>query len=159
MIPGLYSLFLQRLCEIKSKKEIIPFPLVFSKICNNFSITKEECWEMLLLFRDMEFIEIHTGHGIKILKREMSRKRELKLFAHNIPKSCINQCNKCNREFEAEITIQDTCKDCSREINKKIEEKIKKEIANGNTNPKWVIKLQELVKEYENKSPKQIFVP
>ena len=147
MIKGLYSLFLKRLCEIKTKNEIIPFPLVFQKICANFSISKEECWEILFLFRDIGFIEIHTGHGIKILKKEMSKKKELKLLAGDIPKSCTNKCCKCNKDFEAEITIQDACRDCAKEINKRIEEKVKKEIAKGNTNPEWVIRLQELVKE------------
>lgn len=149
MTKGLYSLFLKRLCEIKTKKEIIPFPLVFEKICTNFSIPKEECWEILFLFRDIGFIEIHAGHGIKILKKELPEQKELKLFARDIPKTCINECDRCQENFEAEITIKDTCKNCSEEIKKRIDDNVKKEIAMGNTNPEWVIILQELLKEYK----------
>lgn len=65
---GLYSLFLERLNEAKesSKKEIIPFPLIFEKLCRNFSITKQYCWEILFLLRDAELIEIIPFHGVKI---------------------------------------------------------------------------------------------
>lgn len=149
MVKGLYSLFLKRLCEIKTKKEIIPFPLVFEKICTNFSMPKEECWEILFLFRDIGFIEIHAGHGIKILKKEMSKQKELKLLAKDIPKTCINECDRCHKDFEAEITIKDTCNNCLKEIDKRIEEKVKKEIAEGNINSEWVIRLQALLEEYK----------
>ncbi|MFH1327051.1 MAG: hypothetical protein ABIH59_02910 [archaeon] len=147
MVPGLYSLFLRRLCEIKSKKEIIPFPLVFSKICSNFSITKEECWIMLYFFQDMNFIEICPGHGIKILKKNIPEKREIKLFSHDIPKFCTSHCEKCGKTFDAKITIQDNCNDCSEKLNKEIEEKVKKEIESGNQNPEWTIKFQKLMEK------------
>lgn len=65
---GLYGLFLRRIKEIRynSKSEIIPFPLVFQKLCVSFSMPKKECWEILFLLRDMNFIEIVPYHGIKI---------------------------------------------------------------------------------------------
>ena len=66
---GLYNIFLRRLNEIKlkSKKEIVPFPFIFEKLCLNFSITKGECWEILFLLRDAQWIEIVPFHGIKII--------------------------------------------------------------------------------------------
>jgi len=68
---GLYGLFFKRLLEakVKSRKEIIPFPNVFEKLCRNFSISKKECWEILFLLRDFGFIEIVCGHGVRVLKR------------------------------------------------------------------------------------------
>jgi len=147
MIPGLYSLFLKRLCEIKSKKEIIPFADIFEKICRSFSMTKAECWEVLFLLRETGFIEINRGHGIKIIKKEMTRKEGVKLFAREIPLTCINECDICHKNFEAKITIQDTCKRCSKEKIEEIKKNVKKEIENGNTNPEWILTLKELTKE------------
>jgi len=71
---GLYSLLFRRLNELEKqcKKEIIPFPEVFSKLCSNFSITKKECWELLYLIKEFGFIEIVPFHGIKIVKKEFS---------------------------------------------------------------------------------------
>lgn len=147
MIPGLYSLFLKRLCEIKTKKKIIPFSDVFEKICRSFSMTKEECWEVLFLLRDTGFIEINRGHGIKIIKKEMSRKKGIRLLAREIPTTCINECDECHKDFEAKITIQDTCDKCSKEKIEKIKENVKKEIEKGNTNPEWISTLKELMKK------------
>ena len=148
MVPGLYSLFLKRLCEIKPKKEIIPYELVFSKICRSFSITKDECRLTLMFFAEMHFIEIHKK-GIKILKKDVPKRKELKLFAKDIPKSCTNKCYKCHKDFEAEISIEETCDKCLEEINKRVQKKVKEEVAKGNPNPEWVIRFQELIKEYE----------
>jgi hypothetical protein len=144
MIPGLYDLFLKRLCEIKTKKEVIPYDLIFPKICRSFSITKDECRLTLMFFAEMKFVEIHKN-GIKILKRKIPRTKEIKLLASDVPKTCNNHCDKCGKMFEAKITIQDTCKDCSEKENQKIKEKVKKEIENGNTNPEWVLTLQALM--------------
>lgn len=65
---GLYQIFLRRLKEVKiaSRKDIVPFPVIFEKLCLNFSITKAECWEILFLLRDAGFVEIIPYHGIKI---------------------------------------------------------------------------------------------
>jgi hypothetical protein len=65
---GLYSILFRRLDEIKKqcRKEIIPFPHLFEKLCRNFSITKKECWDVLFLLRDVGLIEIVAGHGVKI---------------------------------------------------------------------------------------------
>jgi len=67
---GLYSLLFKRLEEIRSKsqKEIIPFPLIFEKLCRNFSMSKQECWEVLFLLNDFGVIEIVALHGIRIEK-------------------------------------------------------------------------------------------
>jgi len=66
---GLYNILFRRLIEVREscKKEIIPFPELFEKICRNFSITKQEAWEVLFLLNDLELIQIIAGHGIKIL--------------------------------------------------------------------------------------------
>jgi len=64
---GLYSLFLDRMKELKSNSSgIIRFPEVFEKLCTSFQITKKQCWEILFMFRDFGFIEIIKGQGIKI---------------------------------------------------------------------------------------------
>ena len=67
---GLYSIFLRRLEESKRqcKKEIIPFPTVFGKLCRNFSISKKECWEILYLLMETGRIEIVPFHGVKMNK-------------------------------------------------------------------------------------------
>lgn len=63
---GLYSLFLDRLREIKQNKSgVIMYPDLFRKLCSNFQITKKQCWEILFMFRDVGMIEI-KGQGIKI---------------------------------------------------------------------------------------------
>jgi len=69
---GLYGLFFKRILEAKgkSRREIIPFPTLFEKLCRSFSIPKKECWEILFLLRDVGFIEIICGHGVRVL-REM----------------------------------------------------------------------------------------
>lgn len=63
---GFYKLAIQRLKECKNNNGLIKFPEVFGKLCTGFSIKKEDCWELLFLFRDMGFIEIVCGHGIKL---------------------------------------------------------------------------------------------
>jgi len=72
-INGLYGLFLRRINEIRrhSKSVILPFPVIFQKLCACFSITKKECWEVLFIIRDAGFIEIVPFHGIK-LKEQVS---------------------------------------------------------------------------------------
>lgn len=65
---GLYSIFLNRLGELKdnTNNEIIPFPKVFEKLCRNFSLSKKQCWEVLFLLRDVGIIKIVPFHGIKL---------------------------------------------------------------------------------------------
>jgi len=69
---GLYTILIRRLQQLDEtcNKEIIPFYLVFGKLCRNFSISKKECWDILFLLRDVGIIEIVPFHGIKILKQE-----------------------------------------------------------------------------------------
>lgn len=64
---GLYSIFVRRLGEIKYQKELLPFPLVFEKLCRNFSIKKAECWVILRILKRAGVIEIIFGHGVRIL--------------------------------------------------------------------------------------------
>ncbi len=67
-IKGLYGLFFKRIreIEVKTKNNIIPFPVLFQKLCTCFSIPKQECWEVLFIIRDMGLIEIVPYHGIRI---------------------------------------------------------------------------------------------
>ncbi|MFH1637397.1 MAG: hypothetical protein ABIB71_03160 [Candidatus Woesearchaeota archaeon] len=62
----MYGLALQRLKECRAKNDIVRFPDVFTKLCTGFSIKKEECWELLFLFRDLGLIEIVCGHGVRV---------------------------------------------------------------------------------------------
>lgn len=66
---GLYGLMLRRLKELEtdSPSGIIRFPKVFEKLCRNFSISKEECWELLFLLRDSGFIELIPYQGIRLV--------------------------------------------------------------------------------------------
>ncbi len=70
---GLYGILLQRLEELDEsyQKEIIPFKAVFEKLCRNFSIQKQQCWELLFFMRDMGFVEIVAYHGIRVSKRQI----------------------------------------------------------------------------------------
>ena len=65
---GLYGIFFRRLKEMResSNSEIIRFPLVFKKLCRNFSITKEECWAILFTLQEFGLLKIVPYHGIKI---------------------------------------------------------------------------------------------
>lgn len=65
-LQGLYGLAVARLKECRVRNGIIRFPDVFSKLCTTFSLKKEECWELLFLFRDFGLIEIICGHGVRI---------------------------------------------------------------------------------------------
>ena len=66
----LYNLALQRIKELgkfsNGKSKIIRFPLVFEKLCRNFSISKDQAWELLFLFHELGFIEIIPFQGVKI---------------------------------------------------------------------------------------------
>ena len=67
---GLYNILFKRLETLRentpSKADIIRFPDLFEKLCRNFSITKEQCWDVLFLLRDVGLIEIIAGHGVKL---------------------------------------------------------------------------------------------
>ena len=67
---GLYGLALQRLSELKdyenSDSKIIRFPLVFSKLCRNFSMNKHEVWNLLFFLKDMGIIQIVPYQGVKL---------------------------------------------------------------------------------------------
>ncbi len=64
---GLYTILFRRLEEIRKDchKEIIPFPVLFEKLCRNFSISKQECWDILFMLRDVGLIEIVPYRGVK----------------------------------------------------------------------------------------------
>ena len=104
-------------------------------------------WEILFLLRDAGFIEIHKCKGVEMLHK-CNKSTDMKVRAKDIPKTCINECEKCHKDFEAEITIGETCNNCFEEMNKKIEERIKKERGNGNTNPEWMIRFETMIEEY-----------
>ena len=68
---GLYGKFLLRLWEldesvkINSKRDFIPYSLVFEKLCRNFSMRKQEIRELLFLIGDIGLIELNSK-GIKL---------------------------------------------------------------------------------------------
>jgi hypothetical protein len=67
-VGGLYGLFLQRLekaGEVMHKK-IIPFPIIFQKLCASFTLKRQQCWDILFMLRDLGFIEIIPYHGVRI---------------------------------------------------------------------------------------------
>ena len=65
----LKELAFNRLKLCRSRNGIITFPNVWSKLCTNFSIKKEECWKLLRDFAREGKIEIVAYHGVKILKK------------------------------------------------------------------------------------------
>jgi len=68
----IYNIFIRRLKKLREdcgKKEIIPFPRIFERLCLLFSINKEECWNILFSLRDTGFIQIVPYHGIKIISK------------------------------------------------------------------------------------------
>ncbi len=68
----MYSKFIERLREAEksiplgSKKDYIPFPVIFEKVCRNFSLKKDDAFEILFMLRDFGFIEVVPFHGIKL---------------------------------------------------------------------------------------------
>lgn len=63
---GLYSLALSRIKDLENGSRVISYPSVFQKLCRSFSIDKKACWELLFIMRDFGYIELISGHGIKI---------------------------------------------------------------------------------------------
>lgn len=74
---GLDAIFLRRLNELREecgwqyKEGIMPFRVVFKKVCRNFSITKQECWQVLFLMRDMGFIEVIAMRGVRVIQTNL----------------------------------------------------------------------------------------
>lgn len=68
---GLYNLLLKRVKELQRyahhKSGIIRFPIVFKHLCRSFGMRKSDAWEMLMLLRDFERIEIVPQQGIRVL--------------------------------------------------------------------------------------------
>jgi hypothetical protein len=68
----LYSKFLERLKEaetkiaLASRKDYVPFPIIFEKVCRGFSINKQTAWECIFLLKEFGFIEIIKFKGIKL---------------------------------------------------------------------------------------------
>jgi hypothetical protein len=67
---GMYSLMLNRLSQLEKSgnSKIIRFPTLFENICRNFSISKQQCWELLFLLSEFGLIEIVPFQGVKILR-------------------------------------------------------------------------------------------
>ena len=65
---GLYSLFYRRLKEVESKsdRDFIPLPLLFQKLCRNFSMTKHDCWQVLKILNENSLIEFIGCRGIRL---------------------------------------------------------------------------------------------
>jgi len=77
---GLYTLALERISMLNSNGSgIISFKDIFSKLCTSFQISKYEAWEILFLFQEFDFIEIISGHGIKIKNNSGGKDNGIKL--------------------------------------------------------------------------------
>ncbi|MBN2420657.1 hypothetical protein JXB27_00060 [Candidatus Woesearchaeota archaeon] len=65
---GLWTLELKRLYELQQavQKQYIPYSTASEKICRNFSITKHMFFETLFFLKEMGFIELSCGHGIRL---------------------------------------------------------------------------------------------
>jgi len=69
---GLYSKFLLRLIETQeniknnSKKETIPYSVLYERLCRNYSSPKSEIKETLFFLAELGFIEINC-RGAKLL--------------------------------------------------------------------------------------------
>ena len=70
---GLQGVLQKRLSAVQEemRKEIIPFSLIFHRLCSAFHITKEECWELLSFLQDKEMVKIVPFHGIRIIKSSL----------------------------------------------------------------------------------------
>jgi len=64
----LKELAFNRLKLCHSRNGIITFPNVWSKLCTNFSIKKEECWKLLRDFERERRIKFVKGHGVKVIE-------------------------------------------------------------------------------------------
>ena len=67
---GLYNILIQRLEKIGKGYNVIPFPIVFEKLCTSFSIKKEDCFKVLLFLKDSGVIDVFFGHSVKLKKIE-----------------------------------------------------------------------------------------
>src|SRR3989338_1734327 len=83
-LRGLYCKFLIRLKEAEnsisglSKKDFLFFSDVYSKVCVNFSMSREEIREILFLLNDVGLIEFVKFRGIK-LNYELKEVENVKL--------------------------------------------------------------------------------
>ncbi len=64
---GLYHLFLMRLEAVPKLGELIPWIAIYSHICPRFSITKEECREVVFLLAEWGELEIVKFKGVRVL--------------------------------------------------------------------------------------------
>lgn len=72
---SLDKLFIERLADLyksiplNSRRNYIPFPLVFEKICRSFQIKKVDAMTLLFEMQTEGYLEIIKFHGVKIKKR------------------------------------------------------------------------------------------
>ena len=76
-VSGLYSIFMRRLNEIRCQTPVIPFPYVFEKLCRNFSMNKQECFQILRILKKNKVIDVICGHGVRILVYKKITIREI----------------------------------------------------------------------------------
>jgi len=66
----MHTLLIKRLTELEKeanlKSGIIRFPVVFEKICRNFSVNKKDAWEILFHLSELKVIRIVPYQGIVI---------------------------------------------------------------------------------------------
>jgi len=76
-INGLYSIFMRRLKEIRCQTPVIPYPYVFEKLCRNFSMNKQECFQILRILKKNKVIDVICGHGVRILVYKKTAIKEI----------------------------------------------------------------------------------
>ena len=70
---GLWTLYLKRLHELKtsitynSQSDYIPYNVVAEGLCRNFSIKKQTLFELLAFLKELGFVELSCGHGVKLM--------------------------------------------------------------------------------------------
>jgi len=62
----LNELAFDKLKSCRTKNGIISFKKIWTKLCTNFSIPKEDCWKLLRDFEKEKRIKFVKGHGVKI---------------------------------------------------------------------------------------------
>jgi hypothetical protein len=70
----LQSLLIRRLAELEkeanTRSGIIRFPVVFEKLCRNFSVNKKDAWGILFHLSELKVIKIVPYQGIVITNQK-----------------------------------------------------------------------------------------
>ena len=153
MKQGLYSLFLKKLNELGAKKKVVLFKEIYNKICPTYSITKQECLEVLFTLKDFGVVEVIKEKGVKIKDKSFLKEKIIKskIRAEHVPLTCINKCEDCGKDFEAKVEIQKQCKKCLKELKKRIDKRVEELKKEDPSCPEWMNLLRALMIESDKK--------